>query len=261
MAAIREVSRNADGTFEMVFGYYNLNYVEDKDAEVDFNLVMTGQGVDCVMNGLYAVGGKQLVDHHTIADHAQPHCGSHEFYHGILGGQSRGVFNGKIFVRKDAQKTDAKQTNRALLLSEDAQVNANPQLEIFADDVRCTHGATVGQLDDEAMFYLQARGIPPAEARDILLYNKNRVFAFVLALGEVDDLKYATAAGAINFGFPVIADTVIPEILPTGVTTYEHVVSVPFNEIDGADDLERAADHILLLREAEKGLEEPAAID
>jgi Fe-S cluster assembly protein SufD len=139
-------------------------------ARHNINLVMTGRGVDCVMNGLYAVGGKQLVDHHTIADHAQPHCGSHEFYHGILGGQSRGVFNGKIYVRKDAQKTDAKQTSRNLLLTDTAIVDTKPQLEILADDVKCTHGATVGQLNDEALFYCRTRGIAEVNARRLLTH-------------------------------------------------------------------------------------------
>jgi Fe-S cluster assembly protein SufD len=139
-------------------------------ARHNINLVMTGQGVDCVMNGLYAVGGKQLVDHHTIADHTVPHCNSHEFYHGILGGQSRGVFNGKIFVRKDAQKTDAKQTSRNLLLTDTATVDTKPQLEILADDVKCTHGATVGQLNDEALFYCRTRGISEVNARRLLTH-------------------------------------------------------------------------------------------
>ena len=139
-------------------------------ARHNIHLVMTGSGVVCVMNGLYAVAGKQLVDHHTVADHAQPQCASHEFYHGILGGQSRGVFNGKIFVRKDAQKTDAKQTSRNLLVSDTAQVDTKPQLEILADDVKCTHGATVGQLNDEAVFYCRSRGISELEARRLLTH-------------------------------------------------------------------------------------------
>ena len=98
-------------------------------------------------------------------DHAKPHCPSHEVYKGILAGRARAVFNGKIIVRPQAQKTDAKQTNKALLLTDDAQVNTKPQLEIFADDVKCTHGAAIGQLDEDAMFYLQARGISTPEAR------------------------------------------------------------------------------------------------
>jgi Fe-S cluster assembly protein SufD len=119
---------------------------------------------------VYLADGSDLVDNHTSIDHAVAHCTSHELYKGILGGQARAVFNGRILVRPDAQKTDAKQTNRALLLSDDAQINSNPQLEIFADDVKCTHGAAVGQLDEEAMFYLQARGLTPAQARDLLLH-------------------------------------------------------------------------------------------
>ena len=139
-------------------------------ARNDINLVMNGEHVECVMNGLYLVGDHQLVDHHTVADHAMPNCDSHEYYHGILGDESRGVFNGKIFVREDAQKTDAKQSSRAILLSEKATVNAKPQLEIFADDVKCTHGATVGQLNNEAIFYCRSRGIDEGDARRLLTH-------------------------------------------------------------------------------------------
>jgi Fe-S cluster assembly protein SufD len=136
----------------------------------NINLALNGEGVDCILNGLYLAHGDQVVDHHTVADHAKPHCQSHEFYHGILDGRSRGVFNGKIFVRKAAQKTDAKQTNRNLLLSDEAAIDTKPQLEIFADDVKCTHGATVGQLDEDAIFYLRSRGIGPDDARDMLVH-------------------------------------------------------------------------------------------
>jgi Fe-S cluster assembly protein SufD len=135
----------------------------------DLGAVLAGQGGDCTLNGLYLADGSTLVDNHTTIDHAQPHCGSHEVYKGILGGSSRGVFNGKIIVREDAQKTDAKQTNKVLLLSGAAQINTKPQLEIFADDVKCTHGATVGQLDEDSMFYLRARGVPRAVARALLI--------------------------------------------------------------------------------------------
>jgi len=128
-----------------------------------------GEGAEAILNGLFLGHGEQLMDHHTVVDHAQPHCESHEFYYGILGGHARGVFNGKIFVRPDAQKTNAKQTNRNLLLSEHAVINTKPQLEIFADDVKCTHGATVGQLNEEAMFYLRSRGIGEALARRMLI--------------------------------------------------------------------------------------------
>ena len=131
--------------------------------------VLDGEGAHCTLNGLYLAGGQRLVDNHTTIDHAQPHCDSREVYKGILADRARGVFNGKIIVRPDAQKTDAKQTNRALLLSEDAQINTKPQLEIFANDVKCTHGATVGQLDDEAVFYLRSRGLGEADARRLLI--------------------------------------------------------------------------------------------
>ncbi|MFA6563102.1 MAG: Fe-S cluster assembly protein SufD [Verrucomicrobiia bacterium] len=137
-------------------------------ARNDINTVMTGEGVECVLNGLYVASGSQLVDHHMVVDHAQPRCASHEFFHGILGGKSRGVFNGKIFVRPGAQQTDAKQTNRNLLLTNDATVDTKPQLEIFADDVKCTHGATVGRLDEDAIFYLRSRGIGHSAARRML---------------------------------------------------------------------------------------------
>jgi Fe-S cluster assembly protein SufD len=138
-------------------------------ARNNIRLRFEEEGGESVLNGLYFADGQQLVDHHTIADHASPHCASHEFYHGILAGKSRGVFNGKILVRQGAQKTDAKQTNRNLLLSQDATINAKPQLEILADDVKCTHGATVGQLDDEALFYLRSRGLGETQARHLLI--------------------------------------------------------------------------------------------
>ena len=135
----------------------------------DIGAVLGGEGGDTTLNGLYIADGAQLVDTHTTIDHALPHNGSHEVYKGILGGRSRAVFNGKIIVRPDAQKTDAKQTNKALLLSDRAEINTKPQLEIFADDVKCTHGATVGQLDAEMVFYLRARGLGVDEARALLI--------------------------------------------------------------------------------------------
>lgn len=136
----------------------------------DANALLGAEGCECTLNGLYMATDRQLVDNHTSIDHAMPHCNSHEIYKGILDGHARGVFNGKIFVRLDAQKTDAKQTNQTLLVSPDAQINTKPQLEIFADDVRCTHGATIGQLSGEALFYLRARGIPEDQARSLLTY-------------------------------------------------------------------------------------------
>jgi Fe-S cluster assembly protein SufD len=135
----------------------------------DVVAVLDGEGIDCTLNGLYVGRHKQLIDNHTTIDHAQPHCGSHEVYKGILGEQSRAVFNGKIVVRPDAQKTDAKQTNKALLLSDDAQINTKPELEIFANDVKCTHGAAIGQLDEDAIFYLRSRGLGYDESRALLI--------------------------------------------------------------------------------------------
>jgi Fe-S cluster assembly protein SufD len=136
----------------------------------DIVAVLNGEGIECTLNGLYLADAQRLVDHHTTIDHAKPHCGSREVYKGILADHARGIFNGKIIVRPDAQKTDAKQTNRALLLSEDALINTKPQLEIFANDVKCTHGAAVGQLDDEALFYLRSRGLSDAAARQLLIH-------------------------------------------------------------------------------------------
>ena len=131
-------------------------------ARNDIIATLDGEGAECTLDGLYVADGDTLVDTHTTIDHAMPHCPSHELYKGILAGRARAVFNGKIIVRQDAQKTNAKQTNKALLLTDEAQVNTKPQLEIFADDVKCTHGAAIGQLDEDAMFYLQARGIGAA---------------------------------------------------------------------------------------------------
>ena len=136
----------------------------------DVAALLDGEGAECTLNGLYLADGDRLVDNHTAIDHAKPHCPSHEVYKGILGGKARAVFNGKIVVRQDAQKTDAKQTNRALLLSDNASINTKPQLEIFADDVKCTHGAAIGQLDDDAIFYLRARGLTYFEARDMMIH-------------------------------------------------------------------------------------------
>jgi Fe-S cluster assembly protein SufD len=136
----------------------------------DINAWLDGPGIECILNGLYLAAGRQLVDHHMRVEHAKPHCASHELYKGILDGRARSVFNGLIHVHPGAQKTDAKQSNRNLLLSADAIANSNPQLEIFADDVKCTHGSTVGQLDADAVFYLRSRGIGKDAARSLLTY-------------------------------------------------------------------------------------------
>ncbi len=136
----------------------------------DVFATLDGEGGECTLNGLYLVDGHRLVDNHTTITHAKAHCNSHELYKGILADQAHAVFNGKIIVAIDAQKTDAKQTNKALLLSEDAQINTKPELEIFADDVRCTHGATIGQLDAESLFYLRSRGLSSEQARNVLIH-------------------------------------------------------------------------------------------
>jgi Fe-S cluster assembly protein SufD len=131
--------------------------------------VLAGEGSECLINGLFMANGRQHMDNYMLVEHASPHCDSRQFYNGILNGQSHGVFHGRIIVHKDAQKTDAKQTNRNLLLSDDAQIDTKPQLEIYADDVKCTHGATIGQFDDNALFYLRSRGLSEAAGRHVLL--------------------------------------------------------------------------------------------
>jgi Fe-S cluster assembly protein SufD len=136
----------------------------------NIHVVMSGEGGDCLINGLFMGKGSQHLDNYMKVEHASPHCNSRQFYHGVLDDKSRGVFHGRIVVHKGAQKTDAKQTNRNLLLSEEAQMDTKPQLEIYADDVKCTHGATIGQIDEDALFYLRSRGIADASARRLLLY-------------------------------------------------------------------------------------------
>ncbi len=132
--------------------------------------VLGGEGAECLINGLFVGAGHQHLDNYMLVEHAQPQGSSRQFYNGILAGSARGVFHGRIIVHKDAQKTDAKQTNRNLLLSDNARIDTKPQLEIHADDVKCTHGATIGQLEEEQLFYLRARGLDEASARDLLLY-------------------------------------------------------------------------------------------
>jgi len=137
----------------------------------DLNVVLDGENGLALLNGLYILGGRQHTDHHTTIDHARPHCESHEYFNGVLDDASRGVFNGRIIVRPGAQRTDSKQTNNNLVLSEEARADSQPQLEIYADDVKCTHGATLGPIDEQAMFYLKSRGLPAAAARSLLTYG------------------------------------------------------------------------------------------
>jgi len=135
----------------------------------DMHTVLDDENCTANLYGLYIIDGQQHVDNHTLIDHAKPHCQSNELYKGVLNDKSHGVFNGKVFVRKDAQKTNAYQSNKAILLSKDATIDTKPQLEIFADDVKCSHGAAIGQLDEESVFYLRSRGIGEEKARAVLI--------------------------------------------------------------------------------------------
>jgi len=139
-------------------------------ARHDINVVLNGEGGENTLNGLFMATDQQHIDNQTRIDHVMPHCTSREFYKGILAGKSRGVFNGKIVVHKDAQQTDARQTNKNLLLSQDASIDTKPQLEIFNNDVKCAHGSTIGRLDENALFYLRTRGLGEEDARSLLTY-------------------------------------------------------------------------------------------
>jgi Fe-S cluster assembly protein SufD len=150
------------------------------------NVVLSGKNGQAHLNGLFVSGQSQFVDNHTLMDHQVPHCESNELYKGIIKDKSTAVFNGKIFVRKDAQKTNAYQSSKNILLSDDATINTKPQLEIYADDVKCSHGTSTGKIDENALFYLNARGIGAESARTMLLSS----FAIeVIEKIEVDSLK------------------------------------------------------------------------
>ncbi|HEU4400835.1 MAG TPA: Fe-S cluster assembly protein SufD [Candidatus Polarisedimenticolia bacterium] len=164
----------------------------------EVNAVLDGPGVDCTLNGLYVASGGQHVDNHTSIDHARPHGTSRELYKGVLGDRARGVFEGTIIVRQDAQKTDARQTNKNLLISDEALVDTKPQLQILADDVKCTHGATIGQIDEDAMFYLRTRAVGEEMARNILIH------AFV------NDLLDRIKVDAIRAGLECLLATQLP---------------------------------------------------
>lgn len=140
-------------------------------ARHDVHVNFTAEGGEAFVDGLYMLNGSQHSDTHSSIDHAVPNCVSHQTYKGVLSDKSRGVFNGKVFVRENARGTDAQQSNKNLLLSNDARVDTKPQLEIFNDDVKCSHGATVGQLEDEELFYLLSRGINPSLAANLLTYG------------------------------------------------------------------------------------------
>ncbi len=157
-------------------------------ARTDINVRLDAEGVDCELNGLYMGKGRQHTDFHTRVDHAKPNGASREFYKGILTGHARGVFNGRVYVHPDAQKTDAQQSNSNLLLSANAEVDTKPQLEIYADDVKCAHGATVGQLDEDMVFYLRSRGIGEGAARGLLTYGFARDVLERMSLPPVRDV-------------------------------------------------------------------------
>jgi Fe-S cluster assembly protein SufD len=136
----------------------------------NLNIILNGEQCETHLNGLFLLNDHQHVDNHTLVDHCKPHCESNQLYKGILDGKSSGVFNGKIFVRQDAQKTNAYQSSKNMLLSDDAEINTKPQLEIYADDVKCSHGSSTGRIDEEALFYLRARGLSAESARRLLLF-------------------------------------------------------------------------------------------
>jgi len=136
----------------------------------NLNFYQEGERIDSILKGVTILGDKQHVDHNTLVHHIEPNCESHQDYKGIFGDNSTGVFNGKIIVEKEAQKTNAFQSNNNILVSDKASINTKPQLEIFADDVKCSHGCTIGQLDESALFYMQSRGIPKKEAKALLMY-------------------------------------------------------------------------------------------
>jgi Fe-S cluster assembly protein SufD len=156
-------------------------------ARNDINVWVGGEYCETWLNGANVGTGNQIIDNHTRLDHAVPNCQSFEVYKSILKEKSEGVFNGKIFVYEDAQKTDAKQTNQAILLSPTATMNTKPQLEIFADDVKCTHGATIGQLRDDALFYLRARGVEKSKAEALLVYAFAAEVLEKITIEEVKD--------------------------------------------------------------------------
>ncbi len=169
----------------------------------NLNFYHQGERIDSTLKGITIIGDKQHVDHYTLVNHATPNCESHQNYKTILDGNSTGVFNGKIFVEKEAQKTDAFQQNNNILLSDKATINAKPQLEIFADDVKCSHGCTIGQLDDSAMFYMQQRGIPKKEAKALLMYAFTSEVTSSIKIPELKSkiAKIIATKLGVNMGF------------------------------------------------------------
>lgn len=169
----------------------------------NLNFYHQGERVESTLKGITIIGEKQLVDHYTLVRHAEPNCESHQNYKGIFDGNATGVFNGKIYVEKEAQKTDAFQQNNNILLSDKATINAKPQLEIFADDVKCSHGCTIGQLDESAMFYMQSRGIPKKEAKALLMYAFSNEVIESIRIPELKNriTKIIATKLGVNMGF------------------------------------------------------------
>lgn len=167
----------------------------------DLDFVFQAENAVAYLDGLSLVGQKEFVDHHTLVDHRVPHCESHEYYKGVYDGNAKGVFNGKVMVRPHAQKTNAFQENKNILLDDKASVDTKPQLEIFADDVKCSHGCTVGQLDEEALFYLRSRGIPEHEARALLLYAFGDEIIQRVKIGELRKRLHKLMAKKLQVDF------------------------------------------------------------
>lgn len=169
----------------------------------NLNFYHQGEHIESILKGITIIGDKQLVDHYTLVRHAEPNCESHQNYKGIYDGNATGVFNGKIYVEKEAQKTDAFQQNNNILLSDKATINAKPQLEIFADDVKCSHGCTIGQLDESAMFYMQSRGIPQKEAKALLMYAFSNEVIESIRIPELKNriTKLIASKLGVNMGF------------------------------------------------------------
>ncbi|APY08337.1 Fe-S cluster assembly protein SufD [Winogradskyella sp. J14-2] len=169
----------------------------------NLNFYQNGERIDSTMKGITIIGNKQHVDHNTLVHHIEPNCESHQDYKGIFGDSATGVFNGKVLVEKEAQKTDAFQANNNILLSDKASINTKPQLEIFADDVKCSHGCTIGQLDESAMFYLRSRGIPEKEARGLLMFAFSNNVLDSVKIPEIKNriTKIIANKLGVNIGF------------------------------------------------------------
>lgn len=169
----------------------------------NLNFFQNGERVDSTLKGVTIIGNKQHVDHNTLVHHIEPNCESHQDYKGIFGDSSTGVFNGKVIVNKEAQKTNAYQANNNILISDKASVNTKPQLEIFADDVKCSHGCTIGQLDESALFYMRSRGIPEKEAKALLMYAFSNNVLSSVKIPEIKQriTKIIAAKLGVNIGF------------------------------------------------------------